>query len=58
MADAPRSTVEAKDFSGLVTNADPADIPVGAAEDQVNCASMTLGELQVRLGYRQVTFDT
>ena len=32
-------------------------IPPGAAEDQVNCCSIISGELLVRLGFRQVSFD-
>lgn len=46
-----------EDFPGLMTNVDPFDEPPGAAEIQVNCCSITLGELRVRAGYREVKFE-
>jgi hypothetical protein len=52
-----RPANEAADFAGLVTNADPRDIPPGAAQEQVNICCISPGELQVRLGYREVVFD-
>jgi hypothetical protein len=53
----PRAQVDVKDFAGLLTNVDPDDVPTGAAQKQVNVVCITLGELQVRGGYREVTFD-
>ena len=47
-----------KDFPGLMDNIDPRDIPPGAADDQVNICCIVMGELSVRLGYREVTYDT
>ena len=38
-------------------NVDPRDIPPGAAEVQVNCCSLVLGELTVRRGLQEVTFE-
>ena len=50
--------VVCKDFPGLIDNMDPRDLPPGAAEDQVNLACVLVGELTVRLGYKEVSFDT
>ena len=49
--------VEITDFAGLVQNADPRDLPPGAAEEQVNACCIRFGELQVRRGMVQVLFD-
>lgn len=57
MSDLPRASVTLNDFAGLVTNADPRDLPPGAAEHQVNIQSARAGELTVRPGYRVVTFE-
>lgn len=53
-----QQVVEAKDFPGLMDNIDPRDIPPGAGEDQVNACCIVQGELQVRLGYREVSTDS
>lgn len=53
-----RATVEIMDFTGLITNANIIDLPPGAAEVQVNATSVKMGELQVRLGMREVAFDS
>lgn len=50
--------VAARDFPGLIDNIDQRDIPPGAADVQVNICCIVLGELSVRLGYREVSFDT
>ena len=50
--------VVARDFPGLIDNIDQRDIPPGAADTQVNICCIILGELSVRLGYREVSFDT
>lgn len=57
MKDPPRSRAVINDFPGQVTNADPRDLPAGAAEEQTNAVSDTIGELRVRLGMRPVTFE-
>lgn len=49
--------VEAKDFPGLATRADPDDLADGAGRDQVNVSSHRPGELRTRPGYLQVTFE-
>jgi hypothetical protein len=56
----PQATPQAvviRDFPGLLTNADPNDLPAGAAREQVNCRSERPGELQVRRGYVVVRFE-
>jgi len=57
MAKPPRSSVEIDDFPGLMDNADPKDIPAGAAVSQINATAHRAGELVVRGGYRYVTFE-
>ena len=46
------------DFVGMVSDADPGDIPDGAAAYQLNCGTVRPGELTVRGGLKEVTFDT
>lgn len=50
--------VVATDFPGMMSDVDPRDIPPGAAEEQVNLCSMVQGELRVRLGVLEVSFDS
>ena len=52
-----KQSVELRDFPGLVTNLDPHDLPPGAAQVQINVVSIVSGELQVRLGIKEVTFE-
>jgi hypothetical protein len=52
---APKVVV--RDFPGLLTDADPNDLPPGAAREQVNCASERPGELRARRGYKVVRFE-
>lgn len=49
--------VVATDFVGMLPNADPRDIPTGAAEDQINLTCIKTGELRVRGGIREVFFE-
>lgn len=58
MSDTPRVSVEMADFPGLVLNVDRRDLPPGAAEEQTNLACLSVGELSVRRGYREVTFES
>jgi hypothetical protein len=44
-------------WPGLMTNADPHDLPAGAAVVQINCYARRPGELSVRRGHRIVEFD-
>lgn len=50
-------SVEIMDFPGMITNLDERDLPPGAASEQVNVCSLIGGELQVRRGIREVTFE-
>lgn len=51
----PRKIV-VKDFNGLFTNYDGADIQVGAAQQQVNVPGERVGYLQCRMGFVRVLF--
>lgn len=57
MADRPRSSVEIRDFPGLIANGDPNELPPGTGVVQVNVASISPGELATRLGYKVVVFE-
>lgn len=52
-----RPIAQTVDFPGLLTNVDPRDLPAGAAEEQLNATCVVIGELRVRLGVREVSFD-
>ena len=45
-------------WPGLVTNADPHDLPAGAAVAQNNCFARRAGELSVRRGLSVLSFDS
>ncbi len=45
-----------KQFQGRISNADPADIPLGAAVDQENFDCLIPGRLTGRKGKRLLTF--
>lgn len=49
--------VVCRDFPGLIDNMDQRDLPPGAADVQINMCCIVLGELQCRLGYKEVSFD-
>lgn len=58
MSDEPvKNVVQMRDFPGLVVNADPHDIPDGAAVIQVNVTSENPGMLQTRMGIRNCVFE-
>jgi len=57
VAVAPKASVEAVDFPGMIDNLDRIDLPPGAADEQINATCVVVGELQVRLGYRPVVFE-
>jgi hypothetical protein len=57
MGQQARTRLVLKDFPGLVTDADPHDVPKGAAREQLNVAAERPGELKPRLGYRLLRFD-
>lgn len=48
--------VVVKDFTGLYTNYDAADVQVGAAQQQVNVIGERVGYLNVRGGFVRVLF--
>lgn len=58
MGQPAKASVEIDDFPGLLDSVDQRDLPPGGAEVQLNCCSVKIGELQVRLGMREVSFDT
>lgn len=47
----------AENWPGLMTNADPHDLPPGAAVVQDNCYDRRAGELSVRLAREVLHFD-
>lgn len=49
--------IQIREFVGLATNANPHQIPPGAAVEQSNCSSPRVGELACRQGLREATFD-
>lgn len=57
MAEKPKTSVECRDWPGLVTHADRRDVPPGAGVFQINLASERPGELRVRRGLTLVVFD-
>lgn len=55
---APEAKAEAKDWAGLVTNADPHALPADSAVAAKNVASTRKGELRVRGGAAFLSFDS
>ena len=53
MADAPKSSVDVNKWPGLMTNADPHNLPAGAAQEQVNIQSLVPGQADVRKGIQR-----
>jgi hypothetical protein len=53
-----RQRVEYRDWSGLITDIDPHNLPPGAAAEQVNCVCYDSAQLQSRLGMRELTFES
>lgn len=58
MPDNPTSSIEIRDFSGLVLDTDPHDAPPGASKNQVNVTCEKSGELVSRQGYLPVSFES
>ncbi len=46
-----------REFGGMVSDSDPADIQPGQSRVQVNVKSQRPGVLQPRLGYARVKFE-
>lgn len=57
MANQARTAIEMADFPGLMLSVDPRDMPDGAADEQTNLTCVVIGELTVRLGIKEVTFE-
>ena len=55
--DVARPVVIVADFPGILLSFDPVNLPDGAAIEQVNCTSVKYGELIVRGGIVQISFD-
>ncbi len=55
--DKPLSTVQTKVFLGLASGMDAHDLQPGQALTQVNVMSIRAGELTLRRGYRELTYD-
>jgi hypothetical protein len=51
------TTVQIKDFPGLVIEVDTHDLPAGSSNDQVNCTSDDIGVLKSRGGYSVLKFE-
>lgn len=45
-----------REFKGLVTNADPHDLPPGAAQVMDNITTLIAGQLTARKGHAETTF--
>lgn len=54
---APEAAAEAREWSGVATNADPHALDAGKAVDARNVASIRPGELRVRGGAAFLAFD-
>ena len=57
MSDKPKVKYEARDFQGVVLQADAFDLKPGVAQIQENVKSDEQGRATVRLGVRTVSFD-
>ncbi len=51
------AAIEMRDILGLVSNRDPHDLKPGQAEEQVNVMVLRPGEMMVRRGLRELSFD-
>ena len=58
MGEPAQTIVEIHDFRGFSTHADPTDLEPGIAQIQINVNGLRRGELNVRRGLREITFDT
>ncbi len=54
--DRPKVVSVLKDFVGLVSDADPSDLPSGAMSVQINCFSESIGSLTTRGALHEVSF--
>lgn len=58
MADIAKPIVVITTWEGMMSDVDPKDLPPGAAELAVNATSVAFGEMVVRHGIREVTFES
>lgn len=56
MLDKKQPLAKIREFKGLVTNADPRDLPPGAAVTMDNITTLVPGALTVRKGHAETTF--
>lgn len=56
-AERRNSKVEARDFKGIVVNADPHDLEAGVAQDMMNLRCDEKGRMGTRDGFAVVSFD-
>lgn len=57
MGEPAKTEVSIKDFRGMGSNYDPKDLPPGVSQLQINVNGYQRGELVVRRGLREVTFE-
>jgi hypothetical protein len=57
MGEPARETLDIAEFPGLVREVSQYALPPGASPVQVNVTSEGVGKLDVRAGYREVTFE-
>lgn len=57
MSEPAQTEVAIKDFRGMASNLDPTDIQPGFAEIQINVNGFKRGQLEVRRGLRELTFE-
>lgn len=57
MAMPTQGMTEFFDFPGLILNAGVAVLPPGAGAEQINLACVVIGEMRVRGGIKEVTFE-
>jgi hypothetical protein len=57
MAERARQVVRMREFAGMQSNADSHDIDPSKSVKQTNCTSLKQGELTLRHGLREVSFD-
>ena len=58
MGQKAETAVAVRNFRGMASNIDPHDVESGHAVEQVNVYSISLGELIVRAGLREITYDS
>lgn len=58
MGEPARTAVEMKTFKGMMTAYDSSDLEAGVSELQVNVNGLRAGQLEVRRGLREVTFES